>query len=326
MARQGKPTQGSSRKAPLKETPANLRKSPMPVMISSRGQSVVSGEPSTDNHNILVNRDLDNQHPISAITDLNTRLTHNLASHTDVTTTVASSAQRLVWNSDIASWEPRSSVSGLGFLEFNYKFDDSINGQPAPGFLSRDNNTPSQVTLLFVNSINRDGVDETDFWLEIKEGDWFNFSDSKDTDKYESYDVTGYPTLVNSVWTIPVSFYADGLSIADNRRVQLIWRISANYPHDVLVDRDAIESHPASAISTIPAGTITATDTASALNELDTKKAALSGATFTGQVKGITPVDSDDLVRMDWVLSQIGTAIETAARKALIDDSGEDYK
>jgi len=41
-------------------------------------------------------------------------------------------------------------------------------------------------------------------------------------------------------------------------------------------------------------------------------KADLSGAAFTGQAKGITPVDDEDLTRKDFVLSAIAAAADTA--------------
>lgn len=66
------------------------------------------------------------------------------------------------------------------------------------------------------------------------------------------------------------------------------------------------EKAPASAAtaagtSNTPAGNIVATNVQAAINELDTEKLALSGGTVTGQIKGITPVSSEDLTRKDYV-------------------------
>ena len=47
---------------------------------------------------------------------------------------------------------------------------------------------------------------------------------------------------------------------------------------------DTADAHDASAISNVAAGNLVATDVQAALNELDTEKAALAGATFTGDV------------------------------------------
>lgn len=46
--------------------------------------------------------------------------------------------------------------------------------------------------------------------------------------------------------------------------------------HNLLTGRDALDAHPASAISSVPSGSIIATDVQSAINELDVEKAAVS--------------------------------------------------
>ena len=57
-------------------------------------------------------------------------------------------------------------------------------------------------------------------------------------------------------------------------RSQLTGNFTAG-THNALTGRDAIDSHPASAITNTPAGTIAATDVQAALNELDTEKQAV---------------------------------------------------
>jgi len=47
---------------------------------------------------------------------------------------------------------------------------------------------------------------------------------------------------------------------------------------------DTVAAHAASAVSNTPAGGIAATDVQAAINELDTEKAALAGASFTGGI------------------------------------------
>lgn len=56
--------------------------------------------------------------------------------------------------------------------------------------------------------------------------------------------------------------------------------------HNDLTGRTAADCHPATAITNTPAGNIAATTVQAAINELDSEKAALSGATFSGS--GIT--------------------------------------
>lgn len=48
-------------------------------------------------------------------------------------------------------------------------------------------------------------------------------------------------------------------------------------------------------------GNIAASNVQAAIEELDTEKLALTGGTVTGQIKGITPVSSEDLTRKDYV-------------------------
>lgn len=52
----------------------------------------------------------------------------------------------------------------------------------------------------------------------------------------------------------------------------------------------AVDARTASQIANVAAGTIAATDVQAALNELDTEKAALAGATFTGPITIPSPL------------------------------------
>lgn len=70
--------------------------------------------------------------------------------------------------------------------------------------------------------------------------------------------------------------------------------------------------HPASAIINTPAGNISSITVQAAINELDTEKAALAGATFTGAVIGLTPaVDTNttDFATTAFVVGQAGNAV-----------------
>jgi len=77
---------------------------------------------------------------------------------------------------------------------------------------------------------------------------------------------------------------------------------SATVPESDATNWESILSEiAASDVINTPAGGIAATTVQAALNELDTDKAALAGATFTGQAKGITPVSAEDFTRKDYV-------------------------
>jgi hypothetical protein len=64
-------------------------------------------------------------------------------------------------------------------------------------------------------------------------------------------------------------------------RSQLTGNFTAG-SHNALTGRDSADSHPASAITNTPAGTIAAVTVQAALNELDSEKAPLASPTFTG--------------------------------------------
>lgn len=59
---------------------------------------------------------------------------------------------------------------------------------------------------------------------------------------------------------------------------------SGTYAHSSLTGLSDSNCHPAAAITNTPSGTISATNVQEAINEIDTEKAALAGATFTGNV------------------------------------------
>lgn len=57
---------------------------------------------------------------------------------------------------------------------------------------------------------------------------------------------------------------------------------------------DAVDAHDASAISSVPAGDLAATNVQAALDELATEKAPLASPLFTGDARGVTPALGDN--------------------------------
>ena len=107
----------------------------------------------------------------------------------------------------------------------------------------------------------------------------------------------------NSGATQPSIMYAYQLW-ADTNAGILKQRNSAN---NAWIDILTLAGIKSSDIRNTAAGNIAATTVQSALNELDSDKAALAGATFTGQAKGITPVDDEDFTRKDYVDASLGS-------------------
>lgn len=66
--------------------------------------------------------------------------------------------------------------------------------------------------------------------------------------------------------------------------------------HATLSNRSLADQHPASSVTNTPAGSLAATDVQSALNELDTEKAALTGAALTGTYAFTLPATTTDAI------------------------------
>jgi hypothetical protein len=111
----------------------------------------------------------------------------------------------------------------------------------------------------------------------------------------------------NSGATEPATIYAYQFW-ADTTAGILKQRNAAN---DAWINVFTLVGIKASDIRNTPAGNISATTVQAALNELDTEKAALAGATFTGQAKGITPVSDEDLTRKDFVEAAIAAGSDS---------------
>lgn len=79
---------------------------------------------------------------------------------------------------------------------------------------------------------------------------------------------------------------------------------------------DPVAAHDASAIANTPAGGIAATTVQAALNELDAEKAALTGATFTGQLSG-KGTGTDDAAAAGYIGEIIASEVLTASSVAL---------
>jgi len=172
---------------------------------------------------------------------------HPLTQHTDVNIDPAEvlDGQRLGWDEAAQMWVPRSSVSGLSIIIFDYVFQTAIDDLPSAGRMHCNNVDPALVDMLYVHHLDRKGVDVDAFWGEIKEGDWFNLVRSNNSAIAWAYDVTGAATLVGDIWHIPVSNYSFSASPLNNgNRIKLTWRIGSYTPVEVIggAKVDALEA------------------------------------------------------------------------------------
>ncbi|RLA58610.1 MAG: hypothetical protein DRQ78_11710, partial [Epsilonproteobacteria bacterium] len=176
----------------------------------------------------------------------------NLNDLIDVNASTPAHGDRLAWDDSEQMWVPKSSISGLSIISFDYRVDLPSTPTPSEGRLSRNTDDPLLTTILYVNHIDNNGEVRDRFWGEIKEGDWFNIYESNSPDNYESYDAIGDASELNGVWAIPVAVYeVVGDPLANNRRVTMLWRISPSIEHNLLADRDAIDCHPITAITNL---------------------------------------------------------------------------
>lgn len=82
---------------------------------------------------------------------------------------------------------------------------------------------------------------------------------------------------------------------------------------------DTTDAHDASAISNVASGNIVATTVQDAINELDTEKAALAGAAFTGAITTTSTFDGRDV-------ATDGTKLDTIETSATADQSDAEIK
>ncbi|RLA64284.1 MAG: hypothetical protein DRQ78_06160, partial [Epsilonproteobacteria bacterium] len=177
----------------------------------------------------------------------------NLNDLIDVNALDPSHGDRLAWDDSLLKWVPKSSISGLGVVTFDYQYEaNDTTPPPDDGYIMCNSTDPSTTTILYISDTDRNDNQRDAFWSEIKEHDWFNIYRSNDSERYESYDVTGSSIDHGDYWEVPVSYYdTAGTAIGNNNRVKVVWRISAAFPHEVLVERDAIDCHPITAITNL---------------------------------------------------------------------------
>jgi len=156
---------------------------------------------------------------------------HFLNDLDDVNTEPAYVGERLTYeldDNDNGVWVPKRSFSALGIKEFEYTLTLPLDTTPSARHLSRDGNTPDDVTVLYLHERDQTNGDISLFIKEMRAGDWLNLHFKRDTEKFEKYDIIATPTKNGDVWEIPVSPYEHQGTLSNGNRVRLFWRIQSS--------------------------------------------------------------------------------------------------
>ena len=130
----------------------------------------------------------------------------NLTDLLDVTITAPKASNSLIYNSAVGRWENLTSRDYLKDVEGEYNVDD-IGTDPGVGVISRvlDVNYNGYV---YINKVDANGLDLTNFLVVMKEHDWFNITNYANTAVYENYDISGEITSTADVFKIPVVLHS----------------------------------------------------------------------------------------------------------------------
>lgn len=152
---------------------------------------------------------------------------HTLGYHSDVNAPAPTNGDRLAWNDVDGEWEPKRSLSALGFAELDYRMTLPLNTTPNSGYVSRGAD-PVTVTTLYFNKLDTGSNDLAFFFQWADAGDWMNLHLNSDTDIEENYDLTGAPVLVGDIWEVPVTYHAHaGIALKNNDRLRVLMRYVA---------------------------------------------------------------------------------------------------
>ncbi len=153
---------------------------------------------------------------------------HDLNFHTDVNAPAPDDGERLAWDDIAQEWVPRRSTSALGIVAFSYRWNTPVDTTPGAGRLSTNNADPALVTEVYINETDDAGNDNSIYFENIGEGDWFNVIDRNDDTNTNQYDVTAVPVLAAGVYTIPVVYFTSaGPNFSNNEQVAVFVRYTS---------------------------------------------------------------------------------------------------
>jgi len=188
-------------------------------------QSVVDSKDEVIQSDITNHKaDLANPHVVTAAQAGAAPDAHTMGYHSDANLDTPADGMRIAWDVATGNWVPKRSTSALGIAQFEYKLKLPLDTTPAGGFLSRDADPLTVVTLYF-NILDSNGDDLSLFFDYMEVGDWLNIHARDNTDDSEQYDVVGPAVKVGDVWELPVSSYAvGGAALSNNEVVRVFWR------------------------------------------------------------------------------------------------------
>ena len=147
----------------------------------------------------------------------------------DVNAALPDDGERLAWDDIAQQWVPRRSTSALGIVAFAYRWNTPVDATPSAGRLSTNNADPTLVTEIYINETDDSGNDNSIYFENIGEGDWFNVIDRTDDTNTNQYDVLGVPVLAAGVYTIPVVYFTSaGANFGNNQQVAVFVRYTSS--------------------------------------------------------------------------------------------------
>jgi len=162
-------------------------------------------------------------------------------------------------------------------LQLSWNFSTTTTAaDPGTGNVRFNNATPASVTEIYISSTTADAVDATTFLDSLGNTSIMYFQQSDDSTKKLIADVSAEPTDNTGWFTVTVTVADSGTLPDDAAKLLAVLEAVGG-------------SLTASQIANVAAGSISATNVQGAINELDTEKAALAGATMTTtSVNGVT--------------------------------------
>ncbi len=127
--------------------------------------------------------------------------------------------------------EPSAAPGGVngGLISTEYRFSTStVDGDPGSGRFRYDDAVHASVTEIFIDDINNQGVDVSNFLAQISAGDRLYIQQENDASRFAVWNVILDAIDETGWFSIGVSLEADGATLANNARSLFIWAIAGN--------------------------------------------------------------------------------------------------
>ncbi|RLC00162.1 MAG: hypothetical protein DRH90_19040 [Deltaproteobacteria bacterium] len=143
-------------------------------------------------------------------------------------------------------------IAPQGGVTFNYEYTTSLSGDPTSGHVGFDSLTLASITEARVSKTTLSGNDISGFMIDMRAGDVLVLYEAVAPSGTVVFELTGTPVDNGTYFTIAVTEAAvtgTALPAANNNPVELTLIYARVIDHVQLENRDAIDSHPMSAIT-----------------------------------------------------------------------------